>query len=184
MIWRTLILITLMLGAMAAAKARADDCPGNPSALGTSRVLTVDPREFPRIGTAQYSHSLPLDDTEVVLTFDDGPLPPYTNRVLDVLAEHCVNADYFLVGRMARGYPDLTRRTLAEGHTVGTHSDNHLLGFDRAPMDTVKSESEQGIASVGAVLGKATAAHEFFRIPGFLCRQEVEANLQSRRQEV
>jgi len=94
--------------------------------------------------------------------------------VLDVLAEHCVNANYFLVGRMARGYPDLTRRTLAEGHTVGTHSDNHLLGFDRAPMDTVKSEIEQGIASVGAVLGKATAAHEFFRIPGFLRRQEAK----------
>ncbi len=104
MIWRTLILFALMLGAMAAAKARADDCPGNPNALGTSRVLTVDPREFPRIGTAQYSHSLPLEDKEVVLTFDDGPLPPYTNRVLDVLAEHCGKANYFLVGRMARGY--------------------------------------------------------------------------------
>ena len=181
MIWRTLILIALMLGAMAAAKARADDCPGNPNALGTSRVLTVDPREFPRIGTAQYSHSLPLEDKEVVLTFDDGPMPPYTNRVLDVLAEHCVKANYFLVGRMARGYPDLTRRILAEGHTVGTHSENHLLGFDRAPMDTVKSEIEQGIASVGTVLGKATAAHAFFRIPGFLRRQEVEAYLQSRR---
>ena len=181
MIWRTLILLALMLGAMAAAKARADDCPGNPNALGTSRVLTVDPREFPRIGTAQYSHSLPLEDKEVVLTFDDGPLPPYTNRVLDVLAEHCVKANYFLVGRMARGYPDLARRILAEGHTVGTHSENHLLGFDRAPMDTVKNEIEQGIASVGSVLGKATAAHAFFRIPGFLRRQEVEAYLQSRR---
>ena len=55
----------------------------------------------------QYSHSLPLEDKEVVLTFDDGPMPPYTNRVLDVLAEHCVKANYFLVGRMARGYPDL-----------------------------------------------------------------------------
>ena len=181
MIWRTLILLALMLGAMAAAKARADDCPGNPNALGTSRVLTVDPREFPRIGTAQYSHSLPLEDKEVVLTFDDGPLPPYTNRVLDVLAEHCVKANYFLVGRMARGYPDLARRIAAEGHTVGTHSENHLLGFDRAPMDTVKNEIEQGIASVGSVLGKATAAHAFFRIPGFLRRQEVEAYLQSRR---
>ena len=155
MIWRTLILIALMLGAMAAAKARADDCPGNPNALGTSRVMTVDPREYPRIGTVQYSHSLPLEDKEVVLTFDDGPMPPYTNRVLDVLAEHCVKANYFLVGRMARGYPDLTRRILADGHTVGTHSENHLLGFDRAPIDTVKSEIEQGIASVGAALGKA-----------------------------
>ena len=107
MIWRMLFLIVLMLGAMAAAKARAADCPGNPNALGTSRVMTIDPREFPRIGTVQYTHSLPLEDKEVVLTFDDGPLPPYTNRVLDVLAEHCVKANYFLVGRMARGYPDL-----------------------------------------------------------------------------
>jgi peptidoglycan/xylan/chitin deacetylase (PgdA/CDA1 family) len=181
MIWRTLILVALMLGAMAAAKARADDCPGNPNALGTSRVLTVDPREFPRIGTVQYSHSLPLKDKEVVLTFDDGPMPPYTNRVLDVLAEHCVKANYFLVGRMARGYPDLTRRILADGHTIGTHSENHLLGFDRAPMDTVKSEIEQGIASVGTVLGKGTAANAFFRIPGFLRRQEVETYLHSRR---
>jgi peptidoglycan-N-acetylglucosamine deacetylase len=70
MIWRTLILFALMLGAMAAAKARADDCPGNPNALDTSRVLTVAPREFPRIGTAQYSQSLPLEDKQVVPTFD------------------------------------------------------------------------------------------------------------------
>ena len=76
----------------------------------------------------QYSASLPLEDKEVVLTFDDGPMPPYTNRVLDVLAEHCVKANYFLVGRMARGYPDWLRRIHAEGHTIGTHSENHLLG--------------------------------------------------------
>ena len=180
MLWRTLGLIVLMLVALATAKARAADCPGNPNALGTSRVLTIDPREFPRIGTVQYTRSLPLEDKEVVLTFDDGPLPPYTNRVLDVLAEHCVKANYFLVGRMARGYPDLARRILAEGHTVGTHSENHLLGFDRAPLDTVKNEIEQGIVSVTSVVGKNSAATSFFRIPGFLRRHEVEAYLQSR----
>jgi peptidoglycan/xylan/chitin deacetylase (PgdA/CDA1 family) len=143
-------------------------------------VMTVDPREFPRIGTVQYTRSLPLEDKEVVLTFDDGPLPPYTTRVLDVLAEHCVKANYFLVGRMARGYPDLARRIAAEGHTVGTHSENHLLGFDRAPLDTVKNEIEQGIASVTGVVGKNSAATSFFRIPGFLRRHEVESYLQSR----
>ena len=169
-----------MLGAFATAKAGAADCSGNPNALGTSRVLAIDPHELPRIGTVQYSRSLPLEDKEVVLTFDDGPLPPYTNRVLDVLAEHCVKANYFLVGRMARGYPDLARRILAEGHTVGTHSENHLLGFDRAPLDTVKNEIEQGIASVTGVVGKNSAATSFFRIPGFLRRREVETYLQSR----
>jgi peptidoglycan-N-acetylglucosamine deacetylase len=180
MLWRTVGLIVLMLAALATAKARADDCPGNPNALGTSRVLTIDPREFPRIGMVQYTRSLPLEDKEVVLTFDDGPLPPYTNRVLDVLAEHCVKANYFLVGRMARGYPDLARRILAEGHIVGTHSENHLLGFDRAPLDTVKNEIERGIVSVTSVVGKNSAATSFFRIPGFLRRHEVEAYLQSR----
>ena len=180
MLWRTLGLIVLMLAALATAKARAADCPGNPNALGTSRVLTIDPREFPRIGMVQYTRSLPLEDKEVVLTFDDGPLPPYTNRVLDVLAEHCVKANYFLVGRMARGYPDLARRILAEGHTVGTHSENHLLGFDRAPLDIVKNEIERGIVSVTSVVGKNSAATSFFRIPGFLRRHEVEAYLQSR----
>jgi len=180
MLWRTLGLIVLMLVALATAKARAADCPGNPNALGTSRVLTIDPREFPRIGMVQYTRSLPLEDKEVVLTFDDGPMPPYTNRVLDVLAEHCVKANYFLIGRMARGYPDLARRILAEGHTVGTHSENHLLGFDRAPLDTVKNEIEQGIVSVTSVVGKNSAATSFFRIPGFLRRHEVETYLQSR----
>jgi peptidoglycan/xylan/chitin deacetylase (PgdA/CDA1 family) len=180
MAWRAVILIATMLVALATAKARAADCPGNPNALGTSRVLAIEPRQFPRIGTVQYQHSLPLEDREVVLTFDDGPLPPYTNRVLETLAEHCVKANYFLVGRMARGYPDLTRRILAEGHTIGTHSENHMLGFDRAPIEMVKNEIERGIASVSAALGQRGATTSFFRIPGFLRRQEVEVYLQSR----
>ena len=158
MIWRTLVLIALMLGRARGREGARRRLPGNPNALGTSRVMTIDPREFPRVGTVQYSRSLPLEDKEVVLTFDDGPMPPYTNRVLDVLAEHCVKANYFLVGRMARGYPDLVRRILAEGHTIGTHSENHLLGFDRAPLDIVKNEIEQGIASVGSGARQAQRA--------------------------
>ena len=82
MVWRMLFLVGLILGAMAAAKARAADCPGNPNALGTSRVMAVDPREFPRVGIVQYARSLPLEDKEVVLTFDDGPMPPYSNLSL------------------------------------------------------------------------------------------------------
>jgi len=64
-------------------------------------VLAVSADDFARIGTMQYGHSLPLADHEVVLTFDDGPLPPYTDHVLAALAAECVKATYFMVGRMA-----------------------------------------------------------------------------------
>ena len=70
--------------------ARAQDCPGNPDALGTSRVLAIDPREYPRVGAMDRAVALPLTDKEVVLTFDDGPVPRYTNQILDILAAQCV----------------------------------------------------------------------------------------------
>src|SRR5450759_2864364 len=100
------------LAAQAAAKAAAVTaaCPGNPTALGTSRVLAVSGSEFVRVGTMQYAHTLPLADHEVVLTFDDGPLPPYTDRVLAILAAECVKATYFMVGSMANAYPDAVRQ--------------------------------------------------------------------------
>ena len=67
--------------------AWADDCPGHPDAIGTSRTLVVDPREHPRIGAMQYPETLPLADHEVVLTFDDGPVPRYSNQILQILAD-------------------------------------------------------------------------------------------------
>ena len=60
------------------------ECPGNPDAIGTSRVLTVSPHEFNHIGSMQYAQSLPLEDHEVVLTFDDGPSPLFTDVILNV----------------------------------------------------------------------------------------------------
>src|SRR5262245_4194630 len=97
--------------------ASAETCPDNPDALGTSRVLTINPDEFIRIGTLQYKQTLELKDHEVVLTFDDGPLPPYTDIILDTLASQCVKATYFLVGQMAHAHPSIVRRIFNEGHT-------------------------------------------------------------------
>ena len=71
----------------------------------------------------QYPDTLPLNDKEVVFTFDDGPVPPYSNEILDILASQCVKATYFMVGEMARAYPAVVRRVYEEGHTIGTHSD-------------------------------------------------------------
>jgi len=150
----------------ATASALAADCPGNPDALGTSRVITVDPAEHPRIGAMQYHESLPLEDKEVVLTFDDGPVPPYTNRVLETLAAECVKATFFMVGRQARAFPDMVRRVYNEGHTVASHSQNHPLIFTRLPMAGAENEIEQGRASVAAALGDERALAPFFRFPG------------------
>jgi peptidoglycan/xylan/chitin deacetylase (PgdA/CDA1 family) len=152
----------------------AAPCPGNPNALGTSRTITVDPATMPRIGTVQYRNSLPLNDHEVVITFDDGPLEPYSNRILDALAAECVKVTYFLVGRMATANPELVRRIYNAGHTIGTHSQNHPLTFDQMAMPRAEREINAGIASVQAAAGDPRAVAPFFRIPGLLRSQQVE----------
>ena len=86
-LWALAALLVIMTGPTLAA-----ECSGTPDALGTSRTLVVDPIEHVRIGTMQYPETPPLADHEVALTFDDGPLPPYTSRVLDILASECVKA--------------------------------------------------------------------------------------------
>src|SRR6202022_2974756 len=115
--------------------ASASDCPGHPDAIGTSRILVVDPREHPRIGTMQYSETLPLRDHEVVLTFDDGPLPRNSNQVLQTLADQCVKATFFTIGDQARANPEGVRKLAAAGHTIGTHTQDHPLTMDRMPIE-------------------------------------------------
>jgi peptidoglycan/xylan/chitin deacetylase (PgdA/CDA1 family) len=160
--------------------ARAGDCPGNPDALGTSRTLVVDPREHPRIGTMQYPETLPLRDHEVVLTFDDGPLPPHSLQVLDILARECVKATFFTIGRMAHDYPQDLRRVLAAGHSIGTHSQNHPLSMNRMPIERARQEIDDGIASATAALGDPAAVAPFMRIPGLLRAKGVEDYLESK----
>jgi peptidoglycan/xylan/chitin deacetylase (PgdA/CDA1 family) len=133
--------------------AAGAECPGNPGALGVSRTIVVDPTEHALLGALQYRESLPLNDKEIVLTFDDGPLQPYTTRVLDVLAAECVKATFFMVGRMARGYPHLVRRAYSEGHTIANHSQNHPLTFNKMAIDQAAHEIENGFAALRTVLG-------------------------------
>ena len=175
---RSLVAI-LVISALLGGTAAAADC-ANPDALGVSRTLVVDPAEHTRIGSMQYPESLPLADHEVVLTFDDGPLPPYTNRVLQALAAECVKATYFMVGRMAREYPQMVRLVYNEGHTIGTHSQNHPRIFTRLRPGAAEQEIELGIESVTAALGDPRALAPFFRFPGLGRSAPIEAYLASR----
>ncbi len=66
----------------------------------------------------------------VALTYDDGPNPPYTERLLDVLAKHNVKATFFMIGKRIERHPETVNRVIAEGHQIGNHTYSHpLLGF-------------------------------------------------------
>ena len=80
------------------------------------------PPTAPRVGLKQFPQTLPLGDHEVVLTFDDGPWPATTPKVLAALAAQCVRATFFLIGKPASEHPELVRRIAAEGHTIGHHT--------------------------------------------------------------
>jgi peptidoglycan-N-acetylglucosamine deacetylase len=146
------------------ASAYAQACPGNPDALGTSRIVAVDPAALRAVGTAQYAQTLPLRDHEIVLSFDDGPSPLTTATVLDALAAECVTANFFILGEHATERPDLVRRAYNEGHTIGTHSQTHP-DLARMPLAAAEKEIDGGIESVQSALGPQLTQAPFFRAP-------------------
>jgi peptidoglycan-N-acetylglucosamine deacetylase len=144
--------------------AHAGECPGKDDALGTSRVIAIDPAEHRRLGSIQYPETLPLNDHEVVLTFDDGPVAPGTSKVLDALAAECVKATFFVVGQMAKEFPEIVQRAHREGHTIGTHTEHHAH-LDKIAPAAAKQEIAAGIASTAKILGGLSAVAPFFRFP-------------------
>lgn len=90
--------------------------------LGAGYWFTMSPWSQ-RLGSFVYR--VPTAEPLIALTFDDGPNPPFTERLADVLAGHQVKATFFQVGANAARHPDTTRRLVAEGHVVGNHSWSH-----------------------------------------------------------
>jgi Polysaccharide deacetylase len=117
----------------------------------------------------------------VVLTFDDGPWPPTTSRVLAILARECVHATFFLIGRNASAHPELARRIASEGHTIGTHTWSHP-SLKRIKPEAAIAEIDHGISTVETALrGTTTPVAPFFRFPGFESTPATLDLLQSRR---
>jgi peptidoglycan/xylan/chitin deacetylase (PgdA/CDA1 family) len=79
---------------------------------------------------------------QVALTFDDGPNPPYTNKILKILHQHNVPATFFLIGYEAQKYPSLVRQEEKAGMTIGDHSWSHPLGF--ASLDQGELQNQIG----------------------------------------
>ncbi len=128
----------------------------------------------------------PTGAAGVALTFDDGPDPAVTPRVLDLLDRHGLKAAFFVIGRKAQAHPDLVRDILARGHTLGTHSQNHfpfLMLMGRRAIAREVAEAQAALRRFGAVplafrppvgisgpdLGPVLAAERMFCV-NFSCR--------------
>ena len=154
--------------AMAWTAAEAAECPRK-DALGTSRMLVVDAASSPRVGLKSFPQTLPLGDHEVVLTFDDGPWPGTTPRVLAALAHECVLATFFVIGRHAAAHPEMVRKIAGLGHTVGHHTFAHP-NIRYLKPDAAGAEIDKGIAAVETALhgtASTTPTTPFFRFPYF-----------------
>ncbi|MBR0903596.1 polysaccharide deacetylase family protein [Bradyrhizobium liaoningense] len=170
-----------LAGLVGASSPEAAECPRK-GALGTSRVLSVDAKTTPRVGLKSFPQTLPLADREVVLTFDDGPNPPTTSKVLAALAQECVRATFFLIGLHASQHPDMVKRIAREGHTIGHHTFSHPF-MARIPFDKAKSEIDRGIAADEKALNgvaTTTPSTPFFRFPYFESTQAQLDLLQGR----
>src|ERR1700730_18461158 len=152
----------------------ASSCPGNPNALGVSRVVEIDTTGGPGFGFEQFKTHDFLQEGEVVLTFDDGPWPKNTQSVLAALAFHCTKAIFFPVGLHATYEPLILKRVAAAGHAIGSHTWCHQdLSKTKGTCQTngtretveydPKDEIEKGISAVHWAVGGPTAP--YFRFP-------------------
>ncbi|HXH51087.1 MAG TPA: polysaccharide deacetylase family protein [Terriglobia bacterium] len=95
----------------------------------------------------------PARSGSVVLTFDDGPAPPFTERVLDILAQHNISATFFLCGKNVESHPEIARRIVREGHTIGNHTYSHpfLMGRSRRFIAEEIDDAQEAIERVTGV---------------------------------
>jgi peptidoglycan-N-acetylglucosamine deacetylase len=89
----------------------------------------------------------------IYLTFDDGPHSPYTEQVLDLLAQYNAKATFFVVGRSARGNPDLIKSMYEAGHGIGNHTWSH-----RNLQGVTQEVFTQEMASTAQAVGKYMAS--------------------------
>jgi peptidoglycan/xylan/chitin deacetylase (PgdA/CDA1 family) len=171
--WVLVLMMVTVVGAAQAQKALTGSpsgpppaapagCPGNPNALGISRVVEIDTTGGPGFGFEHFKDHDFLRANEVVLTFDDGPWPKNTPAVLEALAAHCLKATFFPIGEHAMWHPEILKQVAAAGHTIGTHTWSHA-DLSKKSFAEAKDEIEKGVSAIHLAVGAPTAP--FFRFP-------------------
>ena len=138
----------------------------NPNGMGVARVVEIDTTGGPGFGFQHFKTIDFLRDHEVVLTFDDGPWLGHTQAVLKALADQCLKATFFPIGKHATYYPEILKQVVAAGHTVGSHTWSHAdlqAVLKKSGPDAAKEEIEKGASAVRMMAGAPIAP--FFRFP-------------------
>jgi peptidoglycan/xylan/chitin deacetylase (PgdA/CDA1 family) len=149
----------------AAAAKPAIPC-ANPNAMGVTRVVEIDTTGGPGFGSQHFKTFDFLRDHEVALTFDDGPWPNNTQAVLKALADQCLRATFFPIGKHATYHPEILKQVAAAGHTIGNHTWSHQdlqAVMKKSGEDAAIEEIEKGASAVRMMAGAPTAP--FFRFP-------------------
>jgi peptidoglycan/xylan/chitin deacetylase (PgdA/CDA1 family) len=149
----------------AASQAKPAIPCANPNAMGVSRVVEIDTTGGPGFGSQHFKTFDFLRDHEVALTFDDGPWPT-TPTVLKALADQCLRATFFPIGKHATYHPDILKQVIAAGHTVGSHTWSHAdlqAVMKKSGQDAAIEEIEKGASAVRMMAGAQMAP--FFRFP-------------------
>jgi peptidoglycan/xylan/chitin deacetylase (PgdA/CDA1 family) len=128
------------------------------SQLATEQPPIAEPTPTPSVAPsdapqkASYS-SCRVDGPYIAMTFDDGPHPVLTPRLLDVLKARGIRATFFLIGENAAEYPDIVRRIAAEGHEIGNHTWNHPQLTKLNPA-ALREEINRTSSTIAEIIGK------------------------------
>ncbi|WP_435840094.1 glycosyltransferase [Streptomyces chilikensis] len=146
------VTVMLMLRGYVHSEILADHRVKPPTATDRvpQEILEGGPVIDARAGKAQ---GLSVPDHRLVLTFDDGPDPEWTPKVLDVLKKHDAHAVFFVTGTMASRHPGLVRRMVDEGHEIGLHTFNHpdLALQSRARIDRELSQNQLALTGAAGI---------------------------------
>lgn len=161
--------IASLLLAFIATQAQACE----PGALGTSRVLKIATKDT--VGIGHGYPALGLAHGEIILTFDDGPMPDTTPAILDTLAKDCIHATFFMIGKRADAHPEIAAKVRAAGHTIGSHSYTHRE-LNKLPGQEADDDIQHGYEAVEkAAFGDNADRPRLVRFPGFKATPELVA---------
>ena len=169
--WPTVVVGAVVVGGLLGAAQNSDidlttapEEPAESPAASPESTLPDEPAS-PSDWPAGVRATLPPEAVpQVALTFDDGPDPVWTPKVLDVLARHDAVATFCVVGERVTGHERLVRRIHAEGHTLCNHTSSHDYGLPARPASQVRDEIASAQAQLDAAVPDARVVA--FRAPG------------------